>query len=57
MLSSIIAWFGAHSAVLGAAIVGLLDLVFALSPSLASNGILHFLMLQAQKLLGVAPKV
>ncbi len=39
----------------GAAVVAVLDLVFALNPTWAANGILHFILLQAQKLVGTPP--
>lgn len=40
-MEAVIAWLVAHSAVMAGALVGVLDLVFALVPSLAANGILH----------------
>lgn len=51
-MAAVIAWLSAHSAVLAGAVVAVLDLVFALSPSLAANGILHWIYLQLQALLG-----
>lgn len=40
-MEAFIAWMTAHSAVMAGAIVGVLDLLFALVPALAANGILH----------------
>ncbi len=44
-MSQIIAFVVAHEAVLAGLLVAVLDLVFALSPSLEANGILHALFL------------
>ena len=40
-MSAIFAFVSAHSAVLAGLGVAILDLLFALNPSLAGNGILH----------------
>lgn len=54
-MQNILTWFSGHQALIGGSIVGLLDLVFALIPSVQSNGILHFIFVQAQKLSGSKP--
>lgn len=48
-------WLLAHQAVLGGFVASLLDLVFALVPSWAANGWLHWIYLQAKKLGSSAP--
>jgi hypothetical protein len=52
-----IAFIQAHQAVLAGAVVGLLDLLMALVPSLAANGILHSIVifLQGKAQIAVAP--
>lgn len=50
-MANVVAWLSAHSALVAGAVVGLLDLVFALAPSWESNGVLHWVYLQAKKLL------
>lgn len=45
-------WVLAHEAVVSGAAVAVLDLLFALSPSFASNGVLHWVYLQLGKLAG-----
>lgn len=51
----IIDWVIAHQAVVAGAVVGILDLIFALVPSWASQGLLHWVYLQVAKLAGKAP--
>lgn len=53
-METIITWFMAHQVVMGAAVIGALDFVFAIVPSWESNGILHFIYVQAKKLVGGA---
>lgn len=38
---ALIQWLIDHQIVLGAMIVGILDFLFAVSPALAGNGVLH----------------
>ncbi len=47
----VIQWVMSHQAVVAGLIVGLLDLVFALKPNWAANGIVHWIYLQAKKML------
>lgn len=47
-MAAIISWISAHQACVAGAVVGILDLVMALIPGLAANGILHQLLLWAQ---------
>lgn len=54
-MQALIDWIVAHQAVVSGAVVGILDLVFALVPSWASQGLLHFVYLQLAKLAGKAP--
>lgn len=57
-MDQILAYIAAHPLLLsslGGLIVALLDFAFALNDDLKSNGILHFLYLQGQKLLGQKP--
>jgi len=42
-MQSVLDYISAHSAVMSAAAVGVLDLVFALNKSTESNGILHWI--------------
>ena len=49
-MEQIVSWAMSHQMIIGAAIVGLLDLVFALVPSWQSNGILHWIFVMAKKL-------
>lgn len=51
-MSSVLAWVVAHEVVLASAVVAVLDLVFALNPNSSSNGILHWIYVQLQSLLG-----
>jgi hypothetical protein len=46
-MSSIIAWITAHSGIVCGLVIAILDFVFAISPSLAANGILHQLFIWA----------
>jgi hypothetical protein len=48
ILTTVITFVTAHSAMLAAATVAVIDLVIALVPSLAGNGILHQILLLAQ---------
>lgn len=48
-------WLLAHQYVLAGAVVAVLDLVFALVPSLEGNGVLHALYLWVKKLVGPKP--
>lgn len=43
MLQQILDFWNAHSGMLAAAVVGVLDLLFALNKNWESNGILHWL--------------
>lgn len=54
-MSDFVNWFSAHQALIGGSMVAVLDLIFALKSSWASNGILHFILVQAQKLAGKTP--
>jgi hypothetical protein len=47
-MTNLISWIMGHQALVAGAVVGILDLVFALVPSWASNGILHFILMQLQ---------
>lgn len=47
----VINWILAHSVILASLGVAVLDLLFALSPNLEANGILHAIYLQLKKLL------
>jgi hypothetical protein len=51
-MQALIQWVLNHEAALGVAGVAVLDLIFALVPSWQSNGILHFVLVQLQKLAG-----
>lgn len=51
-MASLIAFVQAHMAVLVGFGVALLDLLFAVSPGLQANGILHWIYLQLQALGG-----
>lgn len=44
-MSAIYSWITAHSAVLSALAVAIIDFVFAVAPNLKSNGILHSIYL------------
>lgn len=48
-MADVIAFLQAHEAVLSTLAIAILDLAFALSPSLNSNGILHMIYLFASK--------
>jgi hypothetical protein len=56
-MTALIAWFTAHEMVLGGLIVGILDFLFSISPTAASNGILEWLLKQAEALVGSAGAV
>ena len=45
-MQNVIVFIQAHQAVLAAVGVSVLDLIFALNPNAASNGILHWIFLQ-----------
>lgn len=51
-MAALVTWIMAHSALVAGAVVGLLDLLFALIPSWEANGVLHWLYLQAKGLVG-----
>lgn len=51
-MAAVLAWIVSHEVVLAAAVVAVLDLVFALNPNSASNGVLHWIYVQLQALLG-----
>lgn len=51
-MQALLTWVTSHQSVIGGSVVAVLDLVFALIPSIQSNGILHFIFVQAQKLSG-----
>lgn len=40
-MSGLVSWVVAHQGLVSGVVVAILDLLFALSPSLAANGILH----------------
>lgn len=54
-MEAAIAWVLAHQGILGALVVGLLDLIFAVIPSWQSNGILHWVLVMAKKIAGKNP--
>ncbi len=54
-MSDVVAWILAHSVLVSGAVVALLDFAFALVPSWDSNGILHWVYLQAKALGGSKP--
>lgn len=45
-------WIVSHQLIVGGAVSAILDLVFALAPTWESNGVLHWVYLQAKKLGG-----
>ena len=49
-MDQVLAWLLAHQALLAGAIVGVLDLIFALVPGLEGNGLLHQLYLWLKSL-------
>lgn len=49
-MSGILAWFAGHETVLAALVVAVIDFVISISPSAASNSIIHWVLLQAQSL-------
>lgn len=55
-MQALVSWIVGHQGVLAGAGVAVLDLVFALSPKIDSNGILHWVYLQLLKLKGDGPK-
>lgn len=54
-MTDLVAWVSAHAAVLAGVGVAVLDLAFALSPKVDSNGLLHAIYLQLKKLTGGKP--
>lgn len=54
-MAQVWAWLLSHAEVLGGFGVAVLDLVFALNAKAASNGLLHWVYLQAKKLTGKSP--
>lgn len=54
-MQALISWVMAHQAIVSGLLVGILDFVFAIVPSWASNGVLHWIYLQVAKLAGKAP--
>lgn len=54
-MQAVISWVIAHQFLVAGFVASLLDLVFALSPSWESNGVLHWIYLQVQKKLGRTP--
>jgi hypothetical protein len=54
-MQQVIQWVVGHQAIVGSLVVGILDFIFAIIPSIDSNGVLHFIYLQAKKLVGQAP--
>lgn len=51
-MQNIISWLLSHEVVLGGGVVAVLDFVFAMKSSWASNGVLHFVYVQAKKFAG-----
>lgn len=51
-MQAVIDFVLAHQLVLAAAVVGVLDLVFALNKDAEANGVLHYLYLLGKKVLG-----
>jgi hypothetical protein len=49
-MASLWSWVLAHLSVIAPAVVAVIDLLIAINPAWAANGILHFVLLQAQKL-------
>ena len=56
-MSVVIAFVLAHQAVLAALGVAVLDLIFALAPSVKSNGILQWILLSLQGKASLPPSV
>lgn len=57
-MTTLIAWFTAHPAAVaaaGGAVVSLIDFIFAIKPDWKSNGIFHWVYLQALALAGKTP--
>lgn len=51
-MTALIAWFTAHSMVLGGLVVGVLDFIISVSPAAASSSIVEWLLKQAEALAG-----
>jgi len=51
-LISIWGWLMGHQAIVGGALVGVVDLLIAIKQSWAASGILHAILLFGQKLMG-----
>lgn len=51
-MSNIIAFLVAHQTAFAAVAVAILDLLFALKPDWESNGILHWILVQAKAIMG-----
>jgi hypothetical protein len=49
-MTPVLSWVVGHSAIVAGFIIATIDLVIALNPNWKSNGILHFVLIQAQKL-------
>lgn len=49
-MDQVLAWLLAHQALLAGAIVGVLDLLFALQPNWQANGVLHAVYLWLKSL-------
>lgn len=46
MLQSVLSFVSSHAVVMSAAGVAVLDLIFAVNPAAASNGVLHYIYLK-----------
>lgn len=55
-MASIIAFIQAHLVIVVGLIVAIMDFVFALIPSIESNGIVHMIYLWLKKMLGSSPQ-
>ena len=57
MFSSVIAWLVGHEVVLASLVVAIIDFVMAINPAAQANSIIHWVLAQAQAIIGtVAPK-
>lgn len=45
-MAAVISFIKDHMVIIAPAMIGVIDLIFAISPGLKSNGVLHFLYLQ-----------
>lgn len=49
-MSGILAWFMSHEVVLAALVIAVIDFIISINPNVASNSIIHWILLQAQSL-------